>query len=392
MSASALHAAQSPFGRFRFDRWPLVTLFGVLLIVGVYIFWQGGLPGTADDLNRQGAKNLSLMLERGEWWRLLSANLLHASFLHMALNALFLFNLGGPAETVFRRVDYALLLVLSALGTTIVSSAIGSDTSCGASGMIFGVWAALAVFGLRFRSELPVRYQRYFLGSVLPYAAIAFYLGVKTPGADFWGHLGGLLTGASLGLVLQPRLLASKPRHQRVSALALVGVGSLIAALSLFFPRTVSPMREVMLGDLTIPVPARWRQDVERHEPRRQTASFRNGAGVSFTATAQLLDQPQDLSQAAEDLLDELSLSLGHDGVQDARVVEHTTREINGMPAEQILVDTASDTFLARATFLVLILDNREYVLSLSAPLWLYDVYAPVLDLILDGVKRRPAP
>ncbi|MEL6544243.1 MAG: rhomboid family intramembrane serine protease, partial [Myxococcota bacterium] len=100
--------------------WITVTLIGLLILV--YVFWQQPSPRNASDLVRQGAKVPSLMVELGQWWRLLVANLLHVSPWHLAVNVLFLFNLGGPVEATYRRVDYLLILAASALGATVTST------------------------------------------------------------------------------------------------------------------------------------------------------------------------------------------------------------------------------------------------------------------------------
>ena len=76
--------------------------------------------------------------------------------------------------------------------------------SCGASGLVFGVWGAVAVFGVRYRRYLPDRYRRYFLGSVVPYSVFALYFGLAVPGVDNWAHAGGFLGGYLVSAFLNP--------------------------------------------------------------------------------------------------------------------------------------------------------------------------------------------
>ncbi|MEO1174576.1 MAG: rhomboid family intramembrane serine protease, partial [Myxococcota bacterium] len=157
---------------FTLGRVPWSTLALIALLLFVWIFWQRPTPTSAVLLVQQGAKAPSLMVELGQWWRLLSANLLHVSGWHLAVNLLFLFNIGGPAEAAYRRVDYIMVLIASALGTNVLSTLANPSVSCGASGIVFGVWGALAVFGIRYRQLLPERYQRYFIGNVIPYSIV----------------------------------------------------------------------------------------------------------------------------------------------------------------------------------------------------------------------------
>src|SRR6202171_2128264 len=129
---------------------PWVTIL-LLLACGWVLFAAGGvrsgvaLPG----LLLYGAKATPLILDRGETWRLFSANLLHKDLLHFAFNAFALWNVGGALERAVRPADYLALLVFTARGTTLIS-AVGSDSiSLGASGMAFGVLGASAAFGWR---------------------------------------------------------------------------------------------------------------------------------------------------------------------------------------------------------------------------------------------------
>jgi membrane associated rhomboid family serine protease len=385
---------ESPLADFSFDRWPVLTLLTVGLLIGVYYGWQGGAPGSADDLARLGAKNLTLMLERGEWWRLVTGNLLHASIWHFAVNALFLFNLGGPAESVFRRLDYLLILVGAALGTTLVSAGVGAATSCGASGIVFGVWGALAVFGLRHRAELPARYQRYFLGSVLPYAALAFYVGSKTPGADTWGHLGGLGIGVLLGLVLPPRLLTPRLVHARLKTGALAAVGLAIAGLSVFGPgvRGSVSMSPTKVAALEVPVPTRWRLALAREDTRRQTFLYENGAGVSLAITAQALERLPEITELVRQFVDhELAPYLEATGAIATRIEGLPPVQLDGLTAERLEVETAQEGFHDTARFVILLVDEREYVINMSAPTWLFASYAPTFERMAAGVRRSRA-
>src|SRR5690606_24980708 len=103
---------------FNLGRVPYLTgaLMAVLLLT--FLKWQGAadgaLPLSDSDLLQKGAKSRPLIVELGQWWRLLTANLLHGSWVHLIGNLIFLLNLGGAAEAVFRRLDFLLVLVASA--------------------------------------------------------------------------------------------------------------------------------------------------------------------------------------------------------------------------------------------------------------------------------------
>ena len=183
---------------------PWLTI-GLLLACGWVLVAAGGLHGglALPGLLLYGAKATPLILDRGETWRLFSANLLHKDLLHLAFNAFALWNVGGALERAVRPADYLALLVFTALGTTLMS-AIGSDSvSLGASGMAFGVLGASAAFG--WRRGVSGSLRSHFGLRIIPWLLALFAAGLGSAGVDNWGHGGGLLTGAALGCFMAPR-------------------------------------------------------------------------------------------------------------------------------------------------------------------------------------------
>src|SRR5204862_1052563 len=99
--------------------------------------------------------------------------------------------------------DYALILLVSALTTTLLSTAMSTLPSVGASGVVLGLFGAASVFGYKYSDILPKKYRRYFGGAVLPYALFILYVGLATKDTDNWGHLGGLLGGMLASIPLE---------------------------------------------------------------------------------------------------------------------------------------------------------------------------------------------
>ncbi|HCF59499.1 MAG TPA: hypothetical protein DFS52_16085, partial [Myxococcales bacterium] len=160
------HRLQDPrklyFARaFNLGRFPRVTAVFVILDIALYLVMGLGGPIEQDALVAWGAKVAPLMLDLGQLWRLVTANLLHQNALHIASNLFILFNVGGALENAYRRLDYALLLLASALGTTLLSVLARPDAvTAGASGIVYGALGAAVVFGMKYRELLPQRYRR----------------------------------------------------------------------------------------------------------------------------------------------------------------------------------------------------------------------------------------
>jgi len=78
--------------------------------------------------------------------------------------------------------------------------------SAGASGALFGLVGVLFVFGIKFRHELPEGFKRAFGTGMLPIILINLFIGYLGRGSiDNAAHLGGLLSGAALAVVVQYR-------------------------------------------------------------------------------------------------------------------------------------------------------------------------------------------
>src|SRR5437870_3347471 len=207
---------------------PWVTFIFLLACAWVLIA-AGGVKGalSVSGLLAYGAKATPLILDRGETWRLLSANLLHKDLLHLAFNAFAIWNVGGALERAVRPADYLALLIFTALGTTLIS-AIGADSiSLGASGIAFGVLGASATFG--WRRGVRGTLRSYFGLRIVPWLLALFAAGLGSVGVDNWGHAGGLFTGAVAGCFLTPRRWPAEAAARRLAAAA----GALLGTLSL---------------------------------------------------------------------------------------------------------------------------------------------------------------
>jgi rhomboid protease GluP len=219
-----------------------LALMAACIVVFCIQLTSGGLHNL-DTLIHQGA----LVPERvahGEWWRMISAAFLHGGPDHLIGNILMLFALGMACEHAFGLSQFLVLYLGSALSGSLLSM-LGSKPSVGASGAIFGLAGALIVLFWRCRDRLHVRDRR--IGIVLLlWAGYQLLLGFGFMGevVDNRAHLGGLLGGMVLGLVLRPAVLesdrAAVDRNPLVmGATALAGL-ALLAALGPFLQHLTS--------------------------------------------------------------------------------------------------------------------------------------------------------
>jgi membrane associated rhomboid family serine protease len=209
----------------------LVAIFGLYLVTWVATgamsrggMRGGGLLGGLGEISgrvlvRFGAHNSAVFLH-GEYWRLLTAVFLHANIPHVLFNAVALYNLGSEVESVYGWARTLILFLGAGMAGSTASVLYNRLylVGIGASGAVFGLIGVIAVFGYRRGGS----YGRAIVQVAVRWAAYSLVFGFLL-GADNAAHVGGLLGGAALGLVVPPE-------RQRASA-SWNAAGAVAAAL-----------------------------------------------------------------------------------------------------------------------------------------------------------------
>jgi rhomboid protease GluP len=159
-----------------------------------------GALGSQDGLLSAGALMRQRVLD-GELWRLFSSMFLHAGFDHLLGNMLVLYVLGMACEHAIGRGRMALVYLFTGLIGGLLTILMDDRPTVGASGAIFGLLGFLIAFLYRHRKRIMVRENR--IAVVLAiWAAYQIFMGFLDPAIANWAHIGGLLSGAGLGLVV----------------------------------------------------------------------------------------------------------------------------------------------------------------------------------------------
>lgn len=270
---------------FHLGRLPRLTLLVCLANLAIFFLQRQTGPVSVGTLIAFGAKAGPLLHDLGEYWRLLTANFVHVGAFHIGFNLFVIFHFGAAVENAYRSLDYLLILLASALGTTLASYAVTDALTMGASGVAYGLLGSAVVFGLKYRRFLPRRYRAVLGAAALPTVGIFLYMGFTSEGIDNWGHLGGLFAGSLTTFFLQPRLLSASPGWRslllgRVLPLALVvgalSLGGRLAGDSL--PHLVE-IHDERLG-LRIALPKGWQL--------RRAGVFDNGLPLEARASVSL--------------------------------------------------------------------------------------------------------
>ena len=150
-------------------------------------------------------------LAHGELWRLWTVTLVHARLdempLHLVFNMYALWLAGPFVERLYGRWRFIALYLVFAAGGSLFTFAFSTQPAdrfgVGASGAIFGLFGLLFVAQRVHRPVLDSR-SRAFLGQLGGLLVLNLILGFAIPGIDNKAHIGGLLAGAWLGLLLAP--------------------------------------------------------------------------------------------------------------------------------------------------------------------------------------------
>ena len=160
---------------------------------------------TGDRLYVAGRCGTNLVLEQGEYWRLLTSVFLHSGFTHLGSNLLVQVLMGNAVERNLGHIKYLILYLASGIGGNVVSvlydHAMGVNIySVGASGAVFGVMGVLMLLILKGRKKLPRGSSMLVRAGFALFYAV--YSGFRNPYTDNAAHLGGLAVGVLLGLIL----------------------------------------------------------------------------------------------------------------------------------------------------------------------------------------------
>lgn len=161
------------------------------------------MEGDVDPIINWGAK-VNILIAAGQIWRLVTPIFIHASLTHFLFNAYALYLFGRRVESAYGAVRLFVLFFFSGIGGTIASLWLSPSVSVGASGAIFGLFAAEAVLLWRNRALLGA-YANSRLNNLLLMAVLNLVIALA-PGSqiDLWAHIGGALTGALMAAWIGP--------------------------------------------------------------------------------------------------------------------------------------------------------------------------------------------
>jgi len=193
---------------------PPLTMIMIAVLIGFFV-WEvrTGVLASPARLTAAGALVRARVFQ-GEAWRLIKAGMLHGGLDHLIGNVVALYIVGMGCEHAFGSVKTYAIFFASLIAASALSVMQHAGPSVGASGAIFGLVGALIMVIVRWRSLFHVRDAR--IGVVLAvWAGYVLYQGTLDPLIDNAAHMGGVITGAVLGLAFQPSVVGLRRKNRR---------------------------------------------------------------------------------------------------------------------------------------------------------------------------------
>jgi rhomboid protease GluP len=229
----------------------------VFLIANLFIFllmWQSsGISFKSlwvfpdDVLFAYGAKLNAAINQQHQWWRFVTPMFVHIGLPHLLVNMYSLWMVGPYVEKLYGSAKFVVFWIVTGVAGVVASylTVVKPGTpwsglrfifktqdglSAGASGALFGLVGVLFVFGIKFRNELPEGFKRAFGTGLLPVIMINLIIGYLGRGLiDNAAHLGGLVAGAALALVVDYHRPGDRSKITTIWNVLQVAVMALVA-------------------------------------------------------------------------------------------------------------------------------------------------------------------
>lgn len=177
---------------------PTAILIGANVVFYVYTSILGGdFIQTGDSPLYLFAQVNSEVFQGGAYWQLFTSLFVHVDIVHLVGNMFFLLIFGLRAEELFNVRQYFLIYFASGLAGNVLTLFVPFiEASAGASGAIFGVFAAVTIYLRRSvgQSIMTALFYVFFL--------LLFNIGAQV---NVFAHLGGAFAGLIIGYWLARR-------------------------------------------------------------------------------------------------------------------------------------------------------------------------------------------
>lgn len=173
-------------------------------LLGLNVFMYGLQVLTKDSITLVFAK-VNQLIMAGQYWRLITPAFFHGNLMHLAVNCYSLYNIAPSLERLTGSSRLVVTYLIAAIAGNVASFYGSPAPSLGASGAVFGLGGALAMYFYQNKS-LYGKKSEYVLKQLWQTLLINMVYGFANPRIDNYGHIGGLVGGALAAYLLGPTL------------------------------------------------------------------------------------------------------------------------------------------------------------------------------------------
>lgn len=183
---------------------PYVTIG--LIVLNVLVFLIMELFGSTYDVHfiaKYGGIHPFLVFEAHQWWRLIAAGFIHFGVVHLLNNMVILYGIGERLERAVGAWRMIVIYIVALIGGSLFSCTMMLFTgnyavSAGASGAVFGIIGGFLWILILSRGQLEGITAKRLVFSII----LMIYFGFASSGIDNWGHIGGLISGFLMTVIL----------------------------------------------------------------------------------------------------------------------------------------------------------------------------------------------
>jgi membrane associated rhomboid family serine protease len=205
-------------------------IFGLNILVYILMTLAGGSTNEATLLSFGVKSNPEI--DSGEVWRFITPIFIHIGLLHLAFNSYALWVVGPHVEKLYGAPRFLLLYVLTGVAGVTASYFYHPEIiSAGASGAIFGLFGVLLAFSFRYRKSVPQFFSQSIGKGMLMTVGINLVIGYMIPQVDNSAHIGGLVAGMLLAMIVPFERPGEAPNRE----LKIMEAGLAVLVASTFF-------------------------------------------------------------------------------------------------------------------------------------------------------------
>lgn len=176
----------------------VLSLFLNTGLIGISLNPFSALAPESKSLLILGATGTYPIDKLHRWWSLLAANYLHGGILHILFNMIAFSQVAPAVAREYGRDRFLIIYSLGGIAGFYISYLAGVQFTIGASAAVCSLLGALLYYGWNRGGG----YGNLVFKQVGGWIISLFIFGFLWPGINNWGHGGGILSGAALGLLM----------------------------------------------------------------------------------------------------------------------------------------------------------------------------------------------